>query len=65
MSNTQPDSPLLSVKETAAYLRLSTATLSRLRKENARPQFVKLGNRVLYRKSELDDFIDSNVSVSN
>lgn len=65
MSNSQNDSPLLSVDEAAAYLRLSKATLSRMRKENNGPQYVKLGHRVLYRKSELDAFIDSNVSVSN
>lgn len=61
MSEFKNDDPLLSVEEAVAYLRLSPSTLARCRKENARPHYVKLGRRVLYRKSELDAYIDANL----
>lgn len=61
MSDYKNDDPLLSVEEAVAYLRLSPSTLARFRKENARPNYIKLGRRVLYRKSELDAYIDANL----
>lgn len=64
MSNYQNDDPLLSVAEALKYLRLSSSTLARMRRDKIGPVYVKLGNRVLYRKSELDAYINSNIAVT-
>jgi excisionase family DNA binding protein len=53
---------LLTQAETANYLRLSERTLERWRVNGSSgPAFVKLGRRVLYRKSDLDEWIASRV----
>ena len=46
----------LTQQEAAAYLRLSPRTLERHRVEGTGSRFVKLGRRVLYRRSDLDDW---------
>ncbi len=46
----------LTQEEAAAYMRLSPRTLERHRVEGTGSRFVKLGRRVLYRRSELDDW---------
>ncbi len=45
--------------EAARYLRLSGRSLERHRVAGTGPQFVKLGRRVLYRHSDLDDWAAS------
>jgi hypothetical protein len=47
--------------EASKYLRLSPATLRRRRLLRQKPVWVKLGARVVYRKSDLDAFIQENV----
>jgi predicted DNA-binding transcriptional regulator AlpA len=61
MSDIQ-ETPLLNIEQASKYIQLSTATLARLRKDNNGPAYVKLGARVLYRKTDLDAFIESKVS---
>jgi hypothetical protein len=45
--------------EAAKLLRLSPATLRKMRVENRGPKFLKLGARVLYRLEDLIKFVDS------
>ena len=61
MSDIQ-ETPLLNIEQASKYIQLSTATLARMRKDNNGPAYVKLGARVLYRKTDLDAFIESKVS---
>ena len=51
---------LLNVKEAAKYLNLAEQTLHNYRFTCKPPNYVKLGRRVLYELSELDNFINSN-----
>jgi len=55
----QETSDLLTDKEAASFLRLSTLTLWRLRKKGELP-FVRLATKLLYRKSDLIAFIERN-----
>jgi excisionase family DNA binding protein len=52
-------SDLLTDKEAAQFLRLSTLTLWRLRKRGELP-FVRLATKLLYRRSDLIAFIERN-----
>lgn len=52
---------LLTQAETAEHLRLSERTLERWRVSGSGPVFVKLGRRVLYRQSDLDEWIASHL----
>lgn len=61
MSDVQ-ETPLLNIEQASKYIHLSTATLARMRKDNSGPAFVKLGARVLYRKTDLDEYIASKVN---
>ena len=49
----------LTQQEAAAYLRLSTRTLERHRVAGTGSVYVKLGRRVIYRRSDLDDWAAS------
>jgi predicted DNA-binding transcriptional regulator AlpA len=61
MSEVQ-ETPLLNIEQASKYIQLSTATLARMRRDNNGPVFVKLGARVLYRKTDLDAYIESKIS---
>jgi predicted DNA-binding transcriptional regulator AlpA len=53
-----PDDPLVQPKEAAEYLGgLKVSTLQWWRVVGRGPQYVKIGHRVVYRKSDLDAFI--------
>ena len=52
---------LLTQREAALALRLSERTLERSRVSGDGPKFVKAGRRVLYRQSDLDEWIASRV----
>jgi len=52
---------LLSQREAATLLGLSPRTLERFRCTGFGPAFSKLGRRVLYRQSDLDEWIAANV----
>jgi excisionase family DNA binding protein len=56
------ETPLLNIEQASKYIQLSTATLARMRKDNSGPAYVKLGARVLYRKTDLDAYIESKIS---
>lgn len=47
-------------KQAADYLQLSHSWLAKLRVYGDGPTFVKLGRRILYRKSDLDDWASNN-----
>jgi excisionase family DNA binding protein len=48
------DESLLTPQEAAADLRVSKSYLDKLRVYGGGPQFLRLGRKVLYRKSDLD-----------
>lgn len=49
---------LMTRAEVIDYLRISSMTLHRLMKEHKFP-YIKLGKRVLFRKSEIDKYLES------
>jgi hypothetical protein len=51
--------PLLSVDKAASYTGLSVAYLNKLRTIGGGPAFHKVGVRVLYRCSDLDDWLSN------
>jgi predicted DNA-binding transcriptional regulator AlpA len=55
---------LLTQREAALALRLSERTLERSRVTGFGPMFVKLGRRVFYRRSDLDEWIASHICKS-
>ena len=59
MSEVAVDSPLLSIEETADYLKVSISTLARMRRDKNGPKHVQIGYRVTYRKEDLDAYIES------
>lgn len=52
---------LLDQREAASVLRISQRTLERLRVSGNGPPFCKLGRRVLYRRSDTENWIASRV----
>ena len=56
------ETPLLTIEQACKYLRLSVATLARFRRAGTGPKFVKIGSRISYRISDLDDYIASAVT---
>lgn len=58
------DDELLDVIEASAMLRLSPATLRNWRWKGSGPPYVRLGSRVLYRRSELLAFVERQTRTS-
>jgi predicted DNA-binding transcriptional regulator AlpA len=56
--------PLLTQHQVSKQLGLSERTLERLRVSGDGPPFAKLGKRVFYRQSDLDDWIASRLCQS-
>ena len=54
---------LLTPQEAAAYCRVSLSFLSHKRIEGGGPDFIKIGMKVSYRKSDLDDWLTSHTIV--
>jgi hypothetical protein len=52
------------VKGAAAYLGLSVSTLNKLRTKGGGPEFLKLCDRVLYEKDQLDKWVETRRRVS-
>ncbi|ORB68945.1 DNA-binding protein [Mycolicibacterium tusciae] len=46
--------------EVAEYLRTTVANLAQLRYTGRGPKFIKVGRRVLYRWSDIADWLDGN-----
>lgn len=51
----------MTTEEAAEYLRVSNDWLRRLRSQGKGPRYAKLGNKVVYRKADLDAFVNANV----
>jgi|YNPMSStandDraft_1061717.scaffolds.fasta_scaffold52421_3 excisionase family DNA binding protein len=51
---------LLTVREAAARLRISKPTLDRWRFEGRGPRYVRLGTRVLYPRTAIEEFLEAN-----
>ena len=51
---------LLTTSEAAEYLSLKPQTLHNYRHYSKPPAYIKLGRRIAYKKSDLDDFIRVN-----
>jgi excisionase family DNA binding protein len=61
---TVPDSPLFNVDEAASYLRCSASYLNKLRSTGGGPPFFKMGAKVLYRRTDLDRYIEKRIQKS-
>jgi excisionase family DNA binding protein len=55
---TMENDVLLTKKEILEYLKISNRTLYLLMKRHAFP-YIKLGKRVLFRKRDIDEFLES------
>ncbi len=50
---------LLNADETADYLNLSTSTLAKMRLSGKSPKYIKMGRRIAYRISDLDEWVEA------
>jgi excisionase family DNA binding protein len=58
-----PDTPaILDAPAAARYTGLSASTLAKMRLSGNSPAFLKLGRRVLYRRTDLDQWLDSRIA---
>ncbi len=55
---------VMNTTEAAEYVRLGKPTLERFRISGDGPAYVKLGGAVRYRRSDLDDWLESCVTRS-
>jgi len=55
---------LLTQKEVASLLRLSPRTVERLRTTGMGPKFTCIGGRRLYRRNDVEAWVNSNVASS-
>lgn len=53
-------SPLLTSQAAAEYLHHAPRTLIRWRNERRGPTYIRVGKKVLYSKSDLDKWLESN-----
>ena len=53
-------SELMVNKEAAVYLRISADTLRRWRSKGSGPRYIKINGRILYRRRDLERFLDLN-----
>jgi hypothetical protein len=53
------ESPILDAVAAARYVRLSASTLAKMRLSGNGPAFLKAGRRVLYRRVDLDAWLES------
>jgi predicted DNA-binding transcriptional regulator AlpA len=56
--------PLLTPKEAAKFLNLSTSWLAKSRTTGEGPEFVKIGHAVRYRMSSLEKFLQARIRKS-
>ena len=57
-------SPLMTTAEVANYTRLSVETLRYFRQRDEGPPFAKLGRRVMYRRRDVDAWIESSIVIT-
>ena len=63
VNSVPPGAAVLGERDHAApYLGISYSKLLRLRKSGCGPVFVRIGRNILYRKRDLDAFLDANSS---
>ena len=55
-----PERDLLTRKEAMEYLRISRGTLDRMMRRRDLP-FIKMGKKVLFRKADIDRFLESKI----
>ena len=55
---------VLKTRDAAAYVTLSKPTLERFRTSGDGPVYVKLGGAVRYRKTDLDEWLESRLTRS-
>lgn len=53
------DDELLTPAETAKFMRTTPQSLGQQRYQRRGPKYVKVGSRVLYRRSDIRDYLDS------
>lgn len=51
----------LTVKDAAEHVGLSASTLNKMRVEGRGPRYMRLGNRVIYRRQDLDAYLERSV----
>lgn len=51
----------MTVSAAAEHIGLSPSTLNKMRHEGRGPRYMRLGNRVMYRRQDLDAYLDSAV----
>jgi len=56
--------PILTAPDAANILRVHLRTLERWRQTGEGPRYVKMGRRVGYRRSDLEDWLEANVTTS-
>lgn len=54
------DSPLLTAQQAATYISMASGTLSNMRGRGDGPKYIKLGNRIRYRKIDLENYLEVN-----
>lgn len=59
-----PDHNHLRTHQAADYLGISESTLAKWRVSGTGPVFGKLGRTVIYRRSDLDDWVQENIRRS-
>ncbi|MBB3931205.1 excisionase family DNA binding protein [Kaistia hirudinis] len=59
-SSLRTESSLFNTREAADYLNLSKSTLDMKRLKGGGPVFCALGRRVVYKRSDLDAWVDAN-----
>lgn len=59
MTATATDTTLMTQPETAEYLRVAEHTLENWRYRKIGPRFMKAGGRVLYRRNDIDAWLES------
>lgn len=62
--NTSTDAPLLTERESAALLSISTRTLQAWRGRSVGPAFVRVGRAIRYQRSELIRWIKENTATN-
>jgi len=55
---------LMTAKEAAHYLRLGLSTLARYRMDGNGPPFCLIGRNVLYKRSDLEAYVEQNMRYS-
>jgi len=61
---TTPTADLLTLPEAAAYLNMTEKSLRWLRYTGEAPRAAKIGGRVVFRRSEIDAWLDEKFEVS-